>query len=376
MELRPNDIEQNLHSSTFLRLPIGVIIIQKQADDRFIVLDINPAAEKVGGWPEMGREHIIGKNMLDLFDGLVDSGLVDMYNRVLETGEEIHLGRFAYEDSRVPWSVFSVSLIPLATDRFLVAYINITEQIQAEAKIRKSAGDLKRSHEELDSFIYIASHDLQEPLRKIQTFCEFLHARSAGHLSEQELFYLMRIMATSERMQGLLDELKEYVFVTSRSQPFGPVGLGEAAREAAAFLEHLIEQRDAIVEIEELDTIEADATQMKLLFQNLIGNALKFQPEGRRPKVRVFGERPDPERYELVVQDNGIGIDPEHMDRIFRPFERLHGVSEYPGSGMGLAICNKIVERHDGEITVESTPGEGTRFRIALPYRHAVAAGP
>ena len=240
---------------------------------------------------------------------------------------------------------------------------------------------LQRSNRELEQFASVASHDLQEPLRKIQAFGDRLQTKCAEKLGEQGGEYLERILESAIRMRTLIDDLLLFSRVANKSQPFVPISLTALAREAVSDLESRIQQTGGRVEIGDLPTLDADPSQMRQVLQNLIANALKFHRPGTPPVVRVRGRmlsngaaghnsggRSGP-LCEIAVEDNGIGFEEVYLDRIFELFQRLHGRNEYEGTGMGLAICRKIVERHGGQITAKSTPGQGATFLVTLPVR-------
>jgi PAS domain S-box-containing protein len=248
---------------------------------------------------------------------------------------------------------------------------DVTEARQTEEALAQQARELKRSNDELEQFAYVASHDLQEPLRKIQAFGDRLRSRWGESLNEEGRDYLERMQEATRRMQALIDDLLTLSRVATQAQTFEPVDLGQVARDAVSDLEVQVEQTGGRVEVGELPTLEADETQMRQLLQNLIHNALKFHREDAPPVVKVYSEAlqegQTEERCQVFVEDNGIGFEEKYADRIFGVFQRLHGRSEYEGTGIGLPICRKIVERHGGSIAVRSEPGKGTTFIVTLP---------
>jgi signal transduction histidine kinase len=235
-------------------------------------------------------------------------------------------------------------------------------------ELEHRARELQRSNEELEQFASIASHDLSEPLRKVQMFSKQLQASEADGMSEKGADYVERMIEAGERMQHLIEDLLEFSRVTTRGRPFVPVDLGDAFRDAVSDLEVPRTEAGADVEIGKLPTVEADPLQIRQLAQNLMSNAIKFRKEGVPPVVRVSGEVHSG-KARIEIADNGIGFDPRYAMRIFRVFERLHGRSSYPGTGIGLALCRKIAERHGGGIIAESTLGEGATFTVTLPVR-------
>ena len=255
---------------------------------------------------------------------------------------------------------------------------DVTRRMLAEQQLSAFAERLKRSNRELEEFASVASHDLQEPLRKIQAFGDRLETNCAAQLDAQGHDYLGRMLHATTRMRTLINDLLTFSRISTRGLPFVDVDLSQATEEVLTDLEERVRQTGGQVIVGKLPVIEADALQMRQLLQNLIGNALKFHKPDQPPVVRVEARLtgpedqhtdglPPPGTCQLVVSDNGIGFDIKYTDRIFNVFQRLHGRAEYEGTGMGLAICRKIVERHHGTIAVNSQPGEGTSFIITLP---------
>jgi PAS domain S-box-containing protein len=233
---------------------------------------------------------------------------------------------------------------------------------------------LKKSNQELEQFAFVASHDLQEPLRKIRSFSELLSQRSVGQLDGESLHYLERMRSATARMNEMIQDLLDLSRVSTRGREFERVDLGLLAADVVSDLEPRIQKEKGSVELAPLPTLLADPLQMRQLLQNLIGNAIKFHKPETPPRVLVSGfvENAGTERplAVITVEDNGIGFEADDAQIIFHPFQRLHGRSQYEGSGMGLAICAKIVERHQGSIQAEGRPGEGATFIITLPVKN------
>ncbi|MCU0535979.1 MAG: PAS domain-containing protein [Hydrococcus sp. Prado102] len=244
---------------------------------------------------------------------------------------------------------------------------DITERKLAEADLAKRTLELERSNRELEQFAYIASHDLQEPLRKIQSFSDRLKTKCASQLKDRDRDYLERIHKSAKRMQTLIEDLLVFSRVTTKAAPFVSVDLKTIVWDVIDDLEIQIGQVRGRVEVGELFTLEADPLQMRQLFQNLLSNALKFHRPDEPPVVKIAGEVTKNGQCQILVTDNGIGFEQKYSDRIFQIFQRLHGRHEYEGTGIGLAICAKIVARHHGAIAAYSTPGQGAKFVVTLP---------
>jgi signal transduction histidine kinase len=239
---------------------------------------------------------------------------------------------------------------------------------KANQELKAYSEKLERINEELEEFAFVASHDLQEPLRKIQTFCDMAKKRCAPALDNTSNDYLDRVVNSASRMRQLLADLLQFSRVATKLEPFKKIEIDRIVREAADIFEASVKQTGCEIEIGKIPGIEADESQMLRLFQNLIGNALKFR--GREtPRIWIYGRLGGQGMCEISVKDNGIGFEQQLERLIFKPFQRLHGRSEYDGTGMGLAICRKIVERHGGNIRAESEPGKGSTFIIRMPVK-------
>jgi len=341
---------------------------------------VNPAAAKLTG---REIEEMIGRTEVELFCGDASG---DGSARLALDEESRHLGEQVF--GRKDGGQFPVEYVrtPLSEDGRLfgavVIFKDITERKQTEETISRKAAELARSNAELEQFAYVASHDLQEPLRKIQAFGDRLKSKCDAVDLKDGRDYLDRMLRAASRMQTLINDLLTFSRVISTNQPFMPVNLAEVTREVLGDLEVRIEQTKAKVELGDLPTVDGDPTQMRQLLQNLISNALKFNKPDQPPVVKVSATvqkvpfsavegAPEAEECVLKVEDNGIGFEDRYMDKIFAVFQRLHGRSEYEGTGVGLAVCRRITDRHGGTIQAQSKPGEGATFMVTLPVRQS-----
>jgi PAS domain S-box-containing protein len=353
---------------------------------------VNPAAARVMG---LGVEEMVGRPEGDLFPGFRPPAGAD-------TVKANGFHPIEAVATRPDGTTFAAEYIrsPICEETRVVGEVlmfkDITERKQNEEALAQRAAELARSNAELEQFAFVASHDLQEPLRKIQAFGDRLKTKCEEAKLEAGRDYLERMQAAAARMQTLINDLLTFSRVISRSEPFAPVNLTTVTREVLGDLEVSIEKSHAKVEVGELPTVDADAMQIRQLMQNLIGNALKFQTPGAAPVVKVQGRivvqasargstvffaRKQAEGgevavgegfCELTVTDNGIGFDERYLEKIFAVFTRLHGRQEYDGTGIGLAVCRRIVDRHGGSITARSKPGEGATFIVHLPVHQSL----
>lgn len=246
----------------------------------------------------------------------------------------------------------------------------ITQRKEAEEQLVSYSKRLEQSNRELEHFASIAAHDLQEPLRKIRSFSDRLSTRYAEVLGEGR-DYLERMQNAAERMQNLIDDLLTYSRVRTQSKPFVKVDLNQVLHDVLSDLEIAIEQSGAKIDVQEsLGIVQGDGSQMHQLFQNLLSNAIKFRSKDRTCQISVSSEVLGDERV-ISIKDNGIGFDEKYLDRIFNIFQRLHQRGEYPGTGVGLAVCRRIVDRHNGKLTAQSRLGEGSVFLLTLPLVQA-----
>lgn len=349
----------------------NMIFIKDAKELRFVLF--NKAGEELLGY---SREELIGKNDYDFFPKEEAAFFQAKDREVLEgrilveiAGEPIHTrhkGRRVLRTKKIP-------LLDASGDpRYLLGISeDITEEKLAEEDLIKKTAELARSRaekEQLEVFTYLASHDLQEPLQKIIGFSELLKNHAKKDLDAKGQDYLDRIQNAGRRMAQMIHDLLNFSRITTQEATLAPVDLGELVQDVLGDLEMKIDRSGAKVEIlSKLPTLRADRAYFRQLFQNLIANALKFRKKTEASLIKIDSRRLEDGRIEISVKDNGIGFDEKNLDRIFKPFERLHGWGEYEGSGMGLAICQKIVLRHHGQITAKSQPGQGAMFIITLP---------
>lgn len=293
------------------------------------------------------------------------------FKQVLETGETM-IFEFNYEQH---WHLMAIAK---QGDGLVISFINITDIHRYREQLETTNKELKRSNESLQQFAYVASHDLQEPLRKIMAFGDMLTDLHRDSLGAGGADLVNRMQQSAKRMSQLIRDLLDYSRVSTLKDVFVSVDLNTLLTDIQSDLEVRIRESGAIFEIESLPTVSGSPVQLQQLIQNLLSNALKFGRKGQAPVVRVCcqaatpnqlpaGLYPDRNYWQLTVEDNGIGFDSQYAERIFQVFQRLHGKAQFPGTGVGLAICRKVVENHNGAIVATSEPGQGAIFTVWLP---------
>ncbi|MEM6528373.1 MAG: ATP-binding protein, partial [Chloroflexota bacterium] len=326
--------------------------------------------------PTFVTENIVGSTIYDIPRSLEDLREVEAsIDRCLDTGEVQTVEYTVYQQGRR--DVYETRYARMGENEVMALVRDITDQRHAEEKLQRSTqelqiftAELERSNAELQNFAYSASHDLQEPLRKIQAFGDLLQRHSADQLDDNARDYLNRMTGAASRMQQLIDGLLMFSRVTTEARVFSPIDLQTVLEEVLTDLEVRIAVTGATIEADALPTVEADPFQMRQLFQNLISNALKYTAPNTPPHIRITSQpiqQAGASYTSITFTDNGIGFDQRHHERIFGVFQRLHTRNQYAGTGMGLAICKKIIERHNGEITASGSKGHGATFTVMLP---------
>lgn len=318
---------------------------------------------------------LLGMTVAELYD---DGGVPEQLAQRVGRGEivdgfEIQIRR---KDGQLRWVRLTVAPFCGADGTIVerrAIVVDIEERKQFEASLAARSTALERSNAELQSFASIASHDLQEPLRKIRTFGDRLAERHSDGLGPDGAEYLGRIRGAAERMQVLISDLLTYSRVTTQANPFGPVDLNGVVAAVIADLEVHIEESGARIMVGPMPTIDGDASQLGQLFQNLVGNALKYRRPEVAPEITILAEDAG-DAVTISVTDNGIGIDDKNKLKIFEVFQRLHGRDQFEGTGIGLALCRKITDRHQGTIAADGVAGHGTTFTVKLPKQQSVVA--
>jgi PAS domain S-box-containing protein len=355
---------ERMLGALFEHSPDAIIVVNQDAH----ITQVNKLAEELFGYT---RDELANMTIETLVPQRFHQRHVQHRNeyhmnprsRAMGVGLELYARR--KDGSEFPVDIM-LSPVETAEGKVVTAVIrDITERKAAEEKLKSTLIDLERSNKDLEQFAYVASHDLQEPLRMVSSFTQMLERRYKDKLDADANDFIGFAVDGAYRMQVLINDLLMYSRVGTRGKPFEPTDMNEVLGEAIANLSVAISENHAKITNDELPTIPVDASQIVQLFQNLLSNSIKFRANNT-PFVHVsFTERSD--EWVFSVKDNGIGIAPAYYERIFVIFRRLQTKGEYPGTGIGLAICKKIVERHGGKIWVESELGKGSTFYFTIP---------
>jgi PAS domain S-box-containing protein len=311
---------------------------------------------------------------LEFFAGADRDHIRARISQTFQEGQATAQADFVAKDGTATPYFFTGQHVLVDDRRCLIGMgIDITERMQAEDELRRRTTELARSNADLEQFASIASHDLQEPLRAVASYTQLLARRYQDRLDGDAQRFIERTTAAVARMQALIRDLLAYARVGIRGEAFGPTDAGAVLRDVLDDLQTAIVETQAVITHDTLPVVTGDTSQFRQLLQNLVANAIKFRGE-RAPRVHI-GARAQDGAWLFSVRDNGIGIEPDYADRIFVIFQRLHNRRTYPGTGVGLAICKKIVERHGGRIWVESQVGRGSTVYFSLPARPVAGRG-
>jgi len=359
-EMMSGEVKQTseLFRILFHRSPIGTYIVQNG-----IFRLVNRQLAYILGYDE---EELIGRPALGVVLAEDKEAVRENAIRMLKAGCSLgYEFRIMTKQAMVKWVMETVAPVYYQRKRAtLGSLIDVTERKQVEERLKQITAEMQRSNTELEQFAYVISHDLQEPLRMVSSYTQLLARRYSSKLDPDADEFIAYAVDGAKRMQILLQDLLEYSRVGTRGKPFALVNCEHVVQQAMANLKIAIEESGAAVSCDVLPTVLGDEGQLVQVFQNLIGNAIKFRRD-EPPLVRVSARR----RNSMVtfsIEDNGIGISSQHGQTIFEIFRRLHTREEYPGTGMGLAICKKIAERHGGTISVVSQPGKGSIFHFSV----------
>jgi PAS domain S-box-containing protein len=348
--------------------PSGMVIV----DGSGTITLVNRETERLFGY---AREELLGKSVEILVPERFRSSHSGYREEFTERPSARRMGKrrdlygLRKDGTEIP---VEIGLNPIQTEKGLLVLsviVDISERKRAEEALRTTAEELQRSNAELEQFAYIASHDLQEPLRMVTGFLQLLEQRNKVQLDEKAISYIDYAVNGAAWMSQLINDLLEYSRVQRKIRKPGTVDLNRALDLAVVNLRRSIAESSGRVIRDELPAVYGDSTQLTQLFQNLLGNAVKFHRKDVPPEIYIRAHR-NGRNWIVSVSDNGIGISPEYVDRIFLIFQRLHSRNEYPGTGIGLAICKKIVEQLGGRIWVESNPGKGSTFYFTLPVEN------
>ncbi|MBI4433052.1 MAG: PAS domain S-box protein [Candidatus Omnitrophica bacterium] len=343
------------------------------ADGSGHILSFNQAAERMFGY---SASEVIGRPLPTIMPDRFRKAHETGFKRYLETGEAHVIGKVVELAGRKKSGEEFPLELSLASGRtpkgplFSAIIRDATERKNMEETLLLKTVELARSKTELDQlelFSYVATHDLREPLYKIISFGDLLKMHCGASLDDKGRHDLQLMQDAAARMSRMIEELREFSKIGSEEIAFTPVDLNSVVQEVLSDLKLRIEESRSTVELQQLPTVRANRTQLRQLFQNLIANAIKFHADDRPSRIVIKRGMEGRDMVGVIVEDNGIGFEEKYLDRIFKPFQRLHGAARYEGSGMGLAICRKIILRHGGSITAKSAPGKGSVFTITLP---------
>ncbi|MBK9046870.1 MAG: CHASE3 domain-containing protein [Bacteroidetes bacterium] len=381
LELRSRKKIQESLKSVLEATQHGIMSFKAVRDPvNFEIIDFEFIQSNKGGSDlvSIPSDELLGKRLLSVFPGNIEEGLFDAFKLVTENDTVFKTEKYYKHETIDKWlRIVAVKL----GDGFTVTFEDISTEKQYEIQLENTIQELKRSNNELEQFAFVASHDLQEPLRKIQSFGDRLKIKSQEELRAESILYVDKMLSAANRMSNLIFDLLSFSRLAKNNDAMHETDLNQVMNEVLTDLEVVIQQKNAEISFPPLPVINAISTQIYQLFFNLIGNALKFSKADETPKIEItvtpfsrsIQDKHTPKSMlkipfiKIEISDNGIGLDNTYSERIFEIFQRLHGKSEYQGTGIGLAICKRIVTNHNGNIYASGIPGTGTTFTVELP---------
>ena len=382
LELAKNELRY--HRMTELVEDYAILLLNKYG----YIENWNRGAEKIKGYK---AEEIIGKHFRIFYTAEdQQSGLPEkLIQKAAREGRATHEGWRARKNGDVFWGYIVITALRDENNEifgFTKVTRDLTEKREMDLKLQRFADNLQiknraleHMNKELESFNYVASHDLQEPLRKIKTFTNFILSNDRDKFSASSLDYFKRVLSAADRMQNLIESLLQLSRISSTEPIFEETDLNQLMEESRKDLQEVIVEKHATIESDRLPTLHVNPLQMQQVFYNILANSLKYTANGNPVQIRITaeifgdakidGSENSKKRWRISIEDNGIGFEQQYAKRIFEPFQRLHGKMEYPGTGVGLAICKKILQYHGGTIEASGFPGKGSRFDIFLPAK-------
>lgn len=352
------------HFSVYDKLPIGIFILRLEDRDtlEFRNIYVNQTNSEIVG---VDLKEFEGQTLRESFPSAYDHGLPNKYLEALDSQKPVKIGEMQYGDDKVKAQTWYLEVIPVDENTVMLTTENVSELKKTRRELTEKNNILKSKNQELEQFTYITSHDLQEPLRTINSMSELLKENLSEQLSDQSEQMLNFLTEASSRMQQLIRDLLDYSRL-GKEPSRSDVDLNQLVENVKSDLNSSVEKLQAHISTSSLPTVHGHPTELRLLLQNLIANALKFHKPETTPSISISGKKEE-NHWLIKVSDNGIGIAADHQERIFMIFQRLHPKEKYEGSGIGLAHCKKIIDHHGGRIWVESTVGKGSTFYFTLP---------